>query len=321
MVAESGNDALDGGKGNDWMEGGSDHDNMVGGEGSDTMYGGIGNDTLYGASWENNYSYQDSGNYLYGNDGNDNLYGGNGSDFMDGGANNDGLFGGLGSNTLWGRGGADRFLVRPGESIADLQAEDARLTFSNGLYGDQDWTDREIYLNDVGIAFLHAQTNNTRLLKLRSGGELTIQRVGSLGENVLADNDSMGLIRVADYAFTATVPIHENIIHEIGHNWDDERSSQEWTNWLNLSGWRPHNNGSGSVFPPDGYSMSGDGEWNYLATAQFHRDYGKDGPMEDWSTMWESYYQWKTGTLSAAKINRLQAKLNFVDAFFASQRT
>jgi hypothetical protein len=37
--------------------------------------------------------------------------------------------------------------------------------------------------------------------------------------------------------------------------------------------------------------------------------------------MWEAYYQWKSGTLYSENATRLQAKLNFVDAFFASKRT
>jgi Ca2+-binding RTX toxin-like protein len=325
LYGEYDNDALDGGKGTDVLEGDWGNDNLVGGEGLDFLHGGFDNDTLFGAGWQDNYNYQDAGNFLYGNDGNDNLYGGNGNDFMDAGVGHDGLFGGLGSNTLRGMAGRDRFLVRAGEAVDDLDPEDARLTFTAG---DRNWMDGEIYLVDTGLAFLHATTNNTRLLEMspaRGGGELTFQRVQTLGATTLGDNDDMGRIRITDWGFTSGFPMVENVIHEIGHNWDDatERGSTSWDQWRGLSGWQPHNNGGGSLFPPDGYLISGDGQWDYRATADnaFHRNYGKTNPYEDWSTMWEAYFKWKTGTLSAADVSRLQAKLNFIDGFMAAQRS
>ena len=37
--------------------------------------------------------------------------------------------------------------------------------------------------------------------------------------------------------------------------------------------------------------------------------------------MWEAYFEYKSGTLPTANVTRLQAKLNFIDTFVASQRT
>jgi Ca2+-binding RTX toxin-like protein len=323
LYGENDNDFLRGDGGGDILEGNWGNDTLVGEAGVDFLSGGPDNDTLFGAGQFNNYNYQDSGNFLWGNDGNDNLYGGNGNDFMEGGLHNDGLFGGLGNNTLRGTDGADRYLVRPGETVDDLNPEDARVTFANG---DRNWTDQEIYIVDTGLAFLHGITNNTRMLEMspaRGGGELTFQRVIRLGATTLGDNNGMGRIRITDWGFNSGFPMVENVVHEIGHNWDDstERGGTAWNNWLGLSGWQPHNDGGGSLFPPDGFFLSLDGQWDYRANAQFHRNYGTNNPFDDLCTMWEAYFQWTTGTLSAANVNRLRAKLDFVDAFFASQRT
>src|SRR5262249_36569684 len=104
----------------------------------------------------------------------------------------------------------------------------------------------------------------------------------------------------------------------IGHNWDMERGDTGWNQWLALSGWQTHDSGTASA--PTGYTLSSDGKWDYKTTAQFHRDYGRTNPKEDWSTMWEAYYEWKSGQLSAANVARLKTKLTYIGQFFASQR-
>jgi Ca2+-binding RTX toxin-like protein len=150
----------------------------------------------------------------------DRLQGAAGADTLQGGDGNDGLFGGAGNDTVYGGNGADRFLAQAGDSIADLSEADARIDFANGSWA---WADGEILSVDQGLARLHARTNNTRLLKLSSGGALRVVRDVSLGTNVLANNNSVGTIRFADLAFTtdqSDSPAWATMIHEIGHNWD-----------------------------------------------------------------------------------------------------
>lgn len=312
--------------GDDFLYGEQDADTLYGDVGNDVLWGGDGDDYLYGW-WGKDTLFGDNGNdvlrgeqdddVLYGWWGNDTLYGGTGNDQLFGEGGNDGLFGGTGwFDVLNGGAGADRFLQFAGEdSLVDLFSEDARVNFVNG---DAVWTDQQIEQTDAGLAFLHGLTNNTKLLKLSNGQEVTFQRVLSLGEYAAANNNS-GRIRIADSAFdpTGRTPA-EAVIHEMGHNWDTEQGAS-WGNWLNLSGWRLH----ASLYAVDGYVLSGDGQWEYRTTDgnSFWRNYGKTNPREDWSTMWEAYYRYKMGTLSNAAVTRLQAKLDFIDAFISRNYT
>jgi hypothetical protein len=300
--------------GADGLFGGPDDDSLYGGDGSDSLFGGSGHDTLYGEAGNDS---------LDGEEDNDALYGGQGPDLLFGGSGNDGLFGGIGwTDILTGGGGANRFLQFASEDtlVDHVDGVDARLGFTNA---GGTWTDREIVQADSGLAFLHTRTNNTQLLILQSGDELTFRRVASLGANVLADNNSSGLIRVADWCFTSGFPVAETIVHEIGHNWETERGTEAWQQWQNLSGWQPHDNGGGSTFPPSGYLLSADKQWDYLTSADntFHRNYGKTNPLEDWSTMWEAYFRFRMGSLSAADTTRLQTKLDLIEQFMASHWT
>ena len=243
-------DLLYGGPGMDTLDGGDGNDVLYGGEGSDISYGGNGNDTLdesnsggdgnllYGGSGDDSVSGGAGNDGLYGDAGNDTLFGYAGNDTMAGGDGNDGLYGGNGKDILAGGNGADRFLVEAGwspsppvDTVTDGSTADAVITFRGG------WTQTEIMQVDVGLAKLHARTGNTRLLKLSpqsswpitSGLPLTFERWGVLSKDgrpnpaILGDNDSSGLIRIADRAFTtdqSTTPVWATVIHEIGHNWD-----------------------------------------------------------------------------------------------------
>src|SRR5262249_15633823 len=153
---------------------------------------------------------------LYGEDGNDGLFGGyqDGQDYLNGGP------------------GADRYL-QPQSFGAGWMDEDAigvNLFNGDGLgdaklnftAGDKDWTDTEIQQVDVGLSWLQQRTNNTSLLQWGFGQDLMFQRYANLsgagpGLITLADNNSRGLIRVADGAFGGQTA--QTIIHEIGHNW------------------------------------------------------------------------------------------------------
>ena len=172
----------------------------------------------------------------HGGDGNDNLYGGDGNDKLYGGNGNDSLFGGKGADELYGGAGADRFLVLAGNALPkDQTLEDAILRFQNGT---KDWDPAEIQRLDAAFALLHKETGDTMLLKLSNGGGLTFQRVERIGQgNIGGDNNHEGLIRLADIELNK----HETrqlrvVLHEIGHNWDDE--NPHWEKFKELSGWR-----------------------------------------------------------------------------------
>lgn len=114
-------------------------------------------------------------------------------------------------------------LVSSGIGDFELRS-DARIDF---VPGSKIWTDSEIANVSDGFSRLLARTRNTILLKqspYTSGQPIRFERDINLGDNVLADNDSQGLIRFADLAFDSTVqdnsPVWATAIHEIGHNWD-----------------------------------------------------------------------------------------------------
>ena len=60
------------------------------------------------------------------------------------------------------------------------------------------------------------------------------------------------------------------------------------------------------------YEISGDNNWYYRTRVEFAEQYSKHNPVEDWSSLWKIYFE--PGT--EADLNRLQAKVDFVDRFF-----
>ena len=85
------------------------------------------------------------------------------------------------------------------------------------------------------------------------------------------------------------------LIHEVGHNWDDEfelvaanpNLSGAIDSFRALSGWS-------DVDPQvSSYTLSADGEWWYLNTAVFEDDYGRTNPHEDYAVAWEIISQAK----------------------------
>jgi hypothetical protein len=99
-----------------------------------------------------------------------------------------------------------------------------------------------------------------------------------------ADNDSDGKVRTADWCFQAAIPPGATVVHEIGHNWDEETGNFFEDAWMRLSGWEP--DGMGAA----GKDGSLDGDWLYNFDAPFARGYGKTNPREDWCAAWEAYY-------------------------------
>src|SRR5262249_56966694 len=111
--------------------------------------------------------------------------------------------------------------------------EDAVLTFKND---GKNWTSEEIEQVDKAFAIVHNETGNTRLLKRKDGVELTFWRDGRSDFAGSNSNREPGRIRLGDGALKATETfLVGTVIHEIGHNWDNENDN--WDGFLRLSGW------------------------------------------------------------------------------------
>jgi Ca2+-binding RTX toxin-like protein len=294
-----------GGDGNDTLRPGSCRGStLIGGNGIDVLYGGAGNDLLYG----------DAGyDYLYGNAGNDGLFGGDVANYLNGGA------------------GADRYLTRPGDTIAagELTADDARINFvnsagrtitSNGVaytYAPGTWADAEIKKIDLALMVLHQRTNNTKLLKQYTGASMTYERLGWTNYPYTGWNLSNGTILLTANSLVSQAEITATVWHEMGHNWQyssPQAAGASWSNFLLLSGWQ-----QGST-PNANQLLSGDKHWVYSKSLQysgFARAYGRTNPYEDWATVWEL----ACNSTFATSDTVLQAKINLVRNFFNALKT
>lgn len=268
----------------------------------ENVYGSESADTILGNDLENT---------LHGQGGNDTLYGRGGADALYGDAGNDGLYGGIGNDIMLGGGGADRLLHSGTDTLFDVEAIDAVLTFAGG---SKNWLQPEIEQVDAALKTLHDKTNNTRLLKTASGGQLTFvrQATGSrTGE--AGNNEENGRINLMDLAFNnATISLSQSVVHEIAHNWDDEiytapANAQLNNEFTRISGWRG-TGGSGRT--------QGSAGWYYTTGTKFARDYGSTDVYEDIATVWESYFYG-----SSADRTRLTAKFEAVDRFMATMTT
>jgi hypothetical protein len=278
-------------------------------------------------------------------DGNDNLYGEAGNDDLEGFAGNDGLFGGSGLDYLNGGGGNDRFLkwVAAGNqtTVADLKSNDSLTQFKDTTstttfnvqghalrYSPASWSEGEIELADGGLAFMHGETGNVKLLKRSNGGNMTFLRFGGYiaynetdGHNDASDQkaNALGVTfagfntgdgRVFFNAGTFNGSAHDvasTVVHELAHNWDTENG--KFDEWKSLSGWIKKTTAGA------GQTLSKDGQWVYNTNAPFARDYGKTNPYEDFTTSFEAYFDLQTGQLSYSELVRQQAKLGFIGLF------
>ena len=282
-------------------------------------WGGSGNDYLEGAD-ENDVLYGDSGNdTLRGYGANDRLYGGEGNDSLYGGEGVDGLYGGLGDDSLYGEGGADRFLVYAGSGEQkDASGIDALMIFENG---NKNWKQSEIEKMDIGFSVLARRSLSDNLLEDYYGGSTTFIRnaASTKKSSILATNFGNGRIEFYNGAFNSTERLALTVVHEMGHNWDNEHSG--WQSWLNLSGWR---NTAPSSSQASLYKKADDGtNWWYLKSASFTRSYGHNNPYDDFATSWEQYFrQHYSVTLRTSQTNPLNnvalstAKHDHLDAFF-----
>lgn len=348
-----GNDSLDGGDGSDLVFGDAGADTLVGGIGLDTLNGGVGNDLLKGGG-DNDKLFGGTGkDTLYGEDGYDTLHGEEGMDTLFGGNGNDGLIGGDGNDSLVGGAGADRFLVQdvPTEGfiftsvvdrISDAKSEDAIITFMDT--DSRSWLPQEIQTVDLGLAWLHKVTNNTRLLKTADGKNLTIERMDVIegtvaGRNerdrthkshsgaVWSDHDRIasGLIRLSDFAFDGAAD--QVFVHEVGHNWDTEHENSTVGTFRNLSGWIevPDSDvisGAGTVALPDPRLVdrvkAEDGDWYYYTDAKFSSPeaHYKENPREDFAASFADRYRHSHKADSDAP-----AKWDYINTFIVSKKS
>jgi hypothetical protein len=295
IYGEAGDDYLRGGDGDDYVLGGDGNDTVIGDSGSDLVEGQNGNDLVFGdydptdsvreySSWIN---YSDR---LFGGAGNDALYGQYGNDYLYGEDGNDGLFGGEGADQLWGDDGADRFLYQSGDTIRDRESIDARIPFINGTgtwintdwYSAGTWTDDAVYRVDAALAALHARTNNTTLLKKADGMEISFVRFGTGPRGF---NDA-GKIALVDWIFADSMNHYaeQYVVHEVGHNWDNENPL--WTTFLTLSNWRQTNPNSSLYTQINKYGET----WWYLTAAPFASDYAKTHPLDDYADSFAAYF-------------------------------
>lgn len=106
IVAEEGDDTLNGLGGNDTLSGLGGNDTLRGGENDDSLNGGDGNDSLFGE------------------DGEDKLNGAAGDDTVSGGAGDDDVQGGTGTDGLRGGPDNDRFIINKGDNFDSIQDYD-----------------------------------------------------------------------------------------------------------------------------------------------------------------------------------------------------
>jgi hypothetical protein len=340
LHGEAGNDSLNGGNGSDSLTGSTGNDTALAGDGNDTVEGGDGNDSLRGGG-DNDSVYGNAGHdvlrgdtgndYLSGSTGDDKLYGHTGTDSLYGGSGRDVLIGGQNNNAdyLDGGSGQDRFIEWSStssgsyETRADVQSQDAVIFFRDSdeqtvtlgsnigstEFSAGSWTQSEIEAADAAFLVLQNKTGNTTLLKTNWGWELTFHRAGSPTTNVnKADtvggwNSGWGSVTITEFAASqGSDNIQRVVVHEIGHNWDDE--SPFYNDWKALSGWEGHIPGVHDLFPPEGKVKSDDGNWWRDEDADFARTYGEMNPLEDWATMWEAYFGYN-GTAVSAKVAHL----------------
>lgn len=302
LAGWTGKDRLYGNDGDDTLKGGDQEDWLFGGNGNDLLLGQAGNDRLYGSGDHDTLKGEDGDDYLSGGSGNDNLYGGKSRDDLNGGSGDDGLFGGADEDDLNGGSGDDRFLITrdskthySGDKLEDITSNDAKINFQDGKgkvfessgdrwaeYASGSFSDQEVERIDAALADLHGLTNNTKFLKHSNGSELVFQRMGAwLKGNFEAsgyNSRNTGTVTFLDNAFDQGEDwLAQVVIHEIGHNFDDENVN--WTAWKSISGWTQTPGKD-----KDDYRLAGDGTWYYKETAVFARDYGRHDPREDFAT-------------------------------------
>lgn len=352
LRGDQGNDVLRGGGDTDELLGGRGHDLLFGDAGNDISRGGFGNDFIFDAEGISNEIFGDQGNdvlrggrgadeihggqgndRLLGGDGNDTLYGGQDYDFLSGGNGRDGLFGGSDAgDRLIGGADDDRFLVTVNENanaghtfdvIVDAGQQDAVVSLvsnrqieTNRVFAAAAWTDAEIEIVDDALRNLHLATSSTRLLKLSSGQNLSLVRLGSVttpaGGSILGLNfNDSNQIGLTDQLFNNfSDRIRETVYHEIGHNFDSPQENSLITQFRAISNWDQVNNA--------GDRLSLDGQWYYNDDfSNFLRAYARTNPLEDFAVTFAEHFQRTYDGFTRAFINPVE-KFAVIEQFISS---
>lgn len=269
---------------------------------------------------------------IFGGAGNDNLYGGLGPDTIFGEGGRDGLFGGDAENhdQLHGGDDADRFLDMgtPVDNAWDFGNENANIWINSGNGADMQFqgfsenavfeagyvTRNDVILIDQALSALHHATGNTKLLKDEIGFQISILLQGerTSGPNIIGWNQ-FGSINISRDAFTTEDLVLQTVLHEFGHNWDNENPL--WSEFMGISDWVNSNPGTNHV--------SGDSQtesWWYDSQATFARDYGKTSPTEDFATSFAAYFMDRIGRtyLGGPGATNVPEKMLFISQFLFS---
>jgi Ca2+-binding RTX toxin-like protein len=319
LDGSTGDDTLSGGAGNDVLTDGSGEDLHYGGDGDDSLDGGSDNDELQGGDGNDALRGGSGDDRLFGQGGHDNLYAGSGDDYLSGSSGDDGLFGGSGDDTVWGGTGDDRVLSWKNatglfgikydpDALNDLSGNDAKINLEDGVektiplegedevYETKSWTHDDVERLDAALAVLHRVVGNTTLLKTNWGWEITFARYGGRARGY----NSGGHITLTDKQFEPSNGsenyLRAYVLHEVGHNWDDENPF--WQEFLDLSDW------TSSDPNDDDFEKAEHYNWWYRKSADFAKGYAKNSPYDDFAESFAAYFMdqagWVGGYFSAS---------------------
>ena len=356
IFGDSGTDYLYGGNGEDQIHGGSSRDYLYGENGDDELFGGFSNDYLFGGNGDDNLKGGSGSDRLYGQNGNDNLYGESGNDRLYGQNDDDGLFGGSGTDRLYAGTGQDRVLQQEGSAdfVYHASSDDAIVWFKDtpqrtvnlraigqATYAAGSWTESEVVLVDKALEMAHDATGNTKLLKNYYGGALVFYRQGAwmntgngnVGRWVNGWNTPTdGAITMTEQGMSnSTKRMHQTVLHEIGHNFDDAHENNLIGNFRSLSGWTQKGitkrwvwgKGWISIFNDTGLDNK-DSWWHAPGKKNFVREYGRTNPFEDFATSFAAYFLEDDYAGSRANGNTLSGpdaaplKMSYMSTFIAS---
>ena len=355
----NGDDLLQGGSDQDTLTGGNGADTLKGGNGSDILKGGNGRDKIYGQSGNDRLYGGGGTDLLYGGSGKDGLFGGGGNsvDYLWGQGGNDRFLNHTADTQSDSSDQASdeaEIDFRNGDLLTmnnEWKFEDGQWTYVVTGYDPGSWTEAEIIKVDEGLAIAHQQS--PKLLKyfedfshddtMQDGTELVFTRQGDhFTKSIFTDgrkpskvpgggagglNFGGGRIMLPDAAFPDDNYLVQIVLHEIGHNWDDE--SPFWTSFKSVSGWTgdvqahlANTESPGTYVPSAVYFNEGHDGWWHKSSATFARNYGMDNPSEDFATTFAAYFMFGAGKTyqgagAISNINAIGDKAEVLDDLFA----
>jgi Ca2+-binding RTX toxin-like protein len=346
------NDDLRGGPGHDTISGGNGDDLLMGEEGNDTLSGDMGDDRLYGGTGTDKLNGGGGCDGLIGGVGDkDELTGGTGADrfvtISKEGTVKEKVFV---RNQKYYKSEVHRWKGKPsyrpiyktvtkpanipedkvkdgkfGSGVAPLEADvivhlrnPAKAAGVSGVtFKAGKWSDADLLPLDEAFAMIARATNNNRLLVQANGSDPVYIRyagVQSGAGNVAGWNSNNGeSISLNNSAFNFHDGAVACVIHEIGHNWDEQETNSKINAFRDLSGWR--------TSAASGYVQSTDKQWYHRSNAEFYEDYGRTNPREDYATTFEAYVLYNSGKVSYSSVSKIWPKINNVSEYVQSRTT